>query len=180
MTGKKTLQPEVAGEKREKQKGGQSLAETKKGLLLELEIQEINEKLEAKKARFKTADEYQKALEQVYVLQESNRAKEQELAEREKVLEPREKALAQLQKETEKAIKYAEALKPLGEDRERIKQLLVKLRDKVIELVNLPDAFVKYNKYGVDKEHDRLYVEIMSMIRTWNDTISECRKSVVK
>jgi hypothetical protein len=175
MNGKKTLQP-VGEQKREPVAGEQSLADRKKELLLELEIQEASEKLEAKRARFKTAEDYLKAVdEQDRILNELNE-KLAQVVEREQIVTIREKELARSAREAEKTIQYAEVLKPLGEDRTQIVALLKELRDKVTELVGLPDAFREFNKYGVEKEHDKLFVEIKVLIQTWLDTVRACKR----
>lgn len=175
------------GEPKDKGDEGKSLAEQNQDLKLKVENDKLRLDHEAYKAGFKTASEYQEALRQLFILQETNALNEaknaqdrQEIVEQQEVQARERKALVKITKETAKAIRYAEVLKPLGEDRGEIVELLRELREKVTELVNLPEAFRSYNRYGIDKEFDRLHVEIKALIQTWLDTVTKCRENMVK
>jgi len=187
MNGKKTLQQENQVGGLPDDTGSKPLGEQNKDLKLKVENDRLQLEHEAYEAGFKTAGEYQEALRQLFILQEStNLLKDQNeetrlrIAEQQGYSDIREKGLDRATREAEKTIRFAEILKPLGEDRTQIVELLKEIRDKVTELVEMPEAFREFNKYGVEKEHDKLFVEIKVLIQTWLDTVRACKESMVK
>lgn len=183
MNGKKTLQPVSETKPQEGKAEGKSLAEQNKDLKLKVENDKLQMEHEAHEAGFKTAGEYQEALRQLFILQEQNNLlkdqneqDKQEITEQQSLVSQQQKELDRATREAEKTIRYAAILEPLGEDRTQIVALLKEIRDKVTELVNLPESFREFNRYGVEKEFDKLYVEIKALIQTWVNTVKKCRE----